>query len=197
VSAGHVFFEPTDTADVVFFIHRGQVRLYTGTGKNLRLLEVLGPGRWFGVAAFMDRATYGQRAHASTDSIVAQYSTRQVLSAMESQPALARSLINTLTGDLLSAQHDGANSVLDDCKTRVIRALLHFSKSAAAQKSSEGVTLYLSHLELSESVGVARETVSLMLGSLKEDNLLRTGRNKVHFNPDKLQATLKSSRKRG
>ncbi len=144
----------------------------------------------------MERATYGQRAVATKDSTVAQYSIRQVLSAIESQPALARSLFSALASELQASQHEAANAAFEDCKTRVVRALLHFSKSAAAEKTPEGVRVHLSHLELAQSVGVARETISLMLGGLKEENLVRTGRNKVHFNPDKLQSLLKSARKR-
>ena len=43
------------------------------------------------------------------------------------------------------------------------------------------------HEQLAQAVGAARETISLALTHLREQNLLRTGRNQLFFNPDALQ----------
>ena len=56
VAAGTVIFEPDDAATNVHFIHRGQVRLYqVGPEGTQRLVEILGPNDWFGVAALATR----------------------------------------------------------------------------------------------------------------------------------------------
>ena len=60
VAAGTVIYEPDDAAQNVHFIHRGQVRLYqVGPEGTQRLVEILGPGDWFGVAALARAEKYG------------------------------------------------------------------------------------------------------------------------------------------
>ena len=41
--------------------------------------------------------------------------------------------------------------------------------------------------QLAQAVGVARETVSLALTQLRHQNLLRTGRNQLFFDPEALR----------
>ena len=49
------------------------------------------------------------------------------------------------------------------------------------------MVLRITHQQLAQAVGVARETVSLALTQLRQRNLLRTGRNQLFFNPDVLE----------
>jgi len=77
--------------------------------------------------------------------------------------------------------------VFDDCNSRLLKALVRFSRSAAAMPHGDGVVLRITHEQLAQSIGVARETVSLALTQLRQQNLLRTGRNQLMFNPDSLR----------
>jgi CRP-like cAMP-binding protein len=67
-----------------------------------------------------------------------------------------------------------------------VRTLLELAGSSAASASSEGVVLHITHQQLAQKIGVARETVSLALSQLRRRNLLRTGRNQLTFNPSLL-----------
>src|SRR5688500_15586997 len=67
VEAGTVFYEPEKAADNLYFIRSGQVRVFQpGRDSSERLVEILGPGDWFGVPALGagPAATYGSRAAA-------------------------------------------------------------------------------------------------------------------------------------
>src|SRR3954469_2588101 len=65
VEAGTVFYEPSEAALNLFYIRSGQVRVYQPRRQtSARLLEILGPGDWFGVQALSassSAATYGTR----------------------------------------------------------------------------------------------------------------------------------------
>src|SRR3954469_16514529 len=62
-TTGTVLADDNDPARSVFFIHTGQVRVYqTGPENSARLLEILGPGDWFGVPALAGADVYGTRA---------------------------------------------------------------------------------------------------------------------------------------
>ena len=87
----------------------------------------------------------------------------------------------------MQAREDAACLVFDDCNQRLIKTLLQFSRTAAATPHPEGVVLRITHQQLAQAVGAARETVSLALTQLRQQNLLRTGRNQLFFNPEVLE----------
>ena len=65
-------------------------------------------------------------------------------------------------------------------------ALIRFSHSSAASRDGSGVVLRITHEQLAQAIGVARETVSLALTEMRRLNLVRTGRNQLMYNPDEL-----------
>jgi CRP/FNR family transcriptional regulator, cyclic AMP receptor protein len=187
-TTGTVLFEPGTPARHVYFVHTGQVRVYQpGPEDSARLLEILGPGDWFGVAALAGSATYGNRAVAVSSVVVSEVPAENWLSLLSQQPAVATEWVGRLAGKLVAAREDAACLVFDDCNQRLIKTLLQFSRSAAATPHPEGVVLRITHQQLAQAVGAARETISLALTQLRQQKLLRTGRNQLFFNPEVLE----------
>jgi CRP-like cAMP-binding protein len=186
--AGTVLYEASSPANFVHFVHRGQVRVYqTGPDGSTRLAEILGPGEWCGTAALAQFATLGTRAVAVTASHVTQVPAEQLLQHLAKDPRASLELIQQLAGKVKAAREEAALLVFDDCHNRLVKTLVRFSRSAAATPSEGGVVLRITHQQLAQAVGVARETVSLALTQLREKNLLRTGRNQLMFDPDVLR----------
>ena len=187
-TTGTVLFEPATPARHVYFVHSGQVRVYQpGPDGSARLLEILGPGDWFGVAALAGSATYGNRAVAVSSVVLSEVPADKWLGQLSQQPALATDWVGRLAGKLVAAREDAACLVFDDCNQRLIKTLLAFSRSAAATAHPEGVVLRITHQQLAQAVGAARETISLALTQLRQQKLLRTGRNQLFFDPDVLE----------
>jgi CRP-like cAMP-binding protein len=92
-----------------------------------------------------------------------------------------------LARKLSAARRDAAELVFDDCRHRLLHTLLRFAGSSAASPHPHGVVLHITHRQLAQAVGVARETVSLALTNLRRQKLLHTGRNQLMFNPDELR----------
>lgn len=194
VGAGTAFHEPASSARNVYFIQTGQVRVYQvgpGAEPAVRLLEILGPGDWFGVAALTRAPEYGTRAVAMTGCTVSEIPAEKLLAAR--QPALAAELVAQLADKLQKAYRDAACLVFDDCNSRLIKTLVQFSRSAAASPREDGVVLRITHQQLAQAVGAARETISLALTQLRQQNLLRTGRNQLFFNPEVLEQFSRNS----
>jgi CRP/FNR family cyclic AMP-dependent transcriptional regulator len=188
VPAGTVMYEPDDAAMNVHYIHRGQVRLYqVGPEGSQRLVEILGPDDWFGVAALAHADRQGLRAVAVTGSIISEARADRIFEAVVRKPEAALELSRQLAHKVQIARDEAANLIFQDCNDRLIQTLIRFSNSAAATPSEEGVVLRITHHQLAQAVGVARETVSLALTQLRHRNLLRTGRNQLIFNPDALR----------
>lgn len=187
-TTGTVLFEPTTPARDVYFVHSGQVRVYQhGPDDSARLVEILGPGDWFGVAALAGSDTYGNQAVAVSSVMLSQVPADKWLALLAQQPAVATEWVGRLAGKLVAAREDAACLVFDDCNQRLIKTLLQFSRSAAATPHPEGVVLRITHQQLAQAVGAARETISLALTQLRQQKLLRTGRNQLFFNPEVLE----------
>lgn len=196
IAAGTVLYEPHTPAGNLYFIHRGQIRTYhVGNDDYGRLIDILGPDAWFGEAALAKQATYGEQAIAVVPSVVSEVSAERFLNLLLQQPRAAVEVYRQLAAKLTSAREDAAGLVFDDCHSRLLKALIRFSRSAAAQPHGDGVVLRITHEQLAQAIGVARETVSLALTQLRQQNLLRTGRNQLMFNPEALKSYTAPARK--
>ncbi len=185
---GHVIHHPTDPATNVYYIHRGEVRLYQQGSDRDRLLGILGDGDWFGSAALARLPHHGRRAVAVSDSIISEVTVESLMSLLPVQPQAAEELVRQLASKLESARDDAGELVFADCNQRLIRTLIRFSSSAAASTSNDQeVVLRITHDQLAQAVGAARETVSLALTQLRIRNLLKTGRNRLTFHPEVLR----------
>ncbi|HEY7087821.1 MAG TPA: helix-turn-helix domain-containing protein, partial [Tepidisphaeraceae bacterium] len=100
-----------------------------------------------------------------------------------------------LAAKLLTAHEEGSRLVFEDCNHRLVSVLLRFSRSAASTtRDDDSVVLRITHDQLAQAVGVARETVSLALTQLRQQNLLQTGRNQLVFSPEALRRSLINQR---
>jgi CRP/FNR family transcriptional regulator len=188
-AAGTVLFEPDTAARHLYFVRSGQVRVYqVGPDDSARLLEILGPGDWCGVGALAEEASpHAMRAVVVSRAVVSEVPAEAWLTSLSQNPAVATQWIGRLAGKLQQAREDAACLVFDDCNRRLIKTLLQFSRTAAASPQPDGVVLRITHQQLAQAVGAARETISLALTQLRQQNLLRTGRNQLFFNPKTLE----------
>lgn len=193
-TAGAVVFEQGSEAAYLYFIQRGQVRLYQeGPDGASRLLEILGPGQWFGSAALSESRKHHAKAVVIGKTSLTQIPVNGVLDAVMRSPEAAVQLIKQLANGVQAAREDAARLVFNDCNERLVKTLVRFSRSAAATPHDDGVVLHITHEQLAQAVGVARETVSLALTEMRLKNLVRTGRNQLTFNPEAIEQFVQRS----
>jgi CRP-like cAMP-binding protein len=189
VARGATVYTQGSQAEHVYFIHRGQIRLYQvgPDGTEARLVEILGPGQTFGYAS-LNNGTYVAQAVAATEATLSKVSAVRFLEHVSTNPELAQQVIKNLAATLHSARTEAARLVFQDCNGRLLDAMLRFSESAAASTDGENTILHLTHEQLAQAVGAARETISLALTEMRHKNLVRTGRNRLIFNREALAA---------
>lgn len=197
VEASTALYEPDSPSSWLYFIESGQVRIILpGRDSLARLVEILGPGDWFGVPALAGSATYGSRAVAVNKAAVCRIPVDRLTAHLPRVPEVAAELIRQLARKLQAAYEGAADLVFDDTSQRLVKTLLQFSRTAAAiPDEGGGVVLQITHQQLAQAVGAARETVSLTLTQLRQKNLLRTGRNRLWLNPAALEEFMRSGRK--
>lgn len=186
--SGTVLFEPEDAAENVWYVEQGQVRIYQVNVSGARLLRIAGAGEWFGSAALAGLQSYGKRAVAVGSTSIRRVSSQDLLTFLSEQsPQVAIKLVRELAVRVTEAQEDAARLAFDDCNSRLIKALVRFSESAAAEADGDRVVLRITHQQLAQAVGAARETISLALTELRHRKLLQTGRNQLIYKPQVLQ----------
>lgn len=183
---GAVVYEPYSSARDVYYIHAGQVQTYeAGPDESARLLQILGPGEWFGEAALAAADWHSSRAVTASPTVLWVMPAERLIALLSNKPKAAAELIRQLASRLQTAREEANHLVFDDCNSRLVKTLLRFSKTAAATQQDNGtVMLRITHRQLAQAVGAARETVSLALTQLRQQNLLRTGRNRLQFSPE-------------
>jgi CRP-like cAMP-binding protein len=186
--AGEEIHADDSPASHLFLIKQGQVRLYQRGPTGLtRLVDVMGPDEWFGVAALAGASKYGVQAVAVTPSEVWRIEIDVLLRTLRGKPEIMAALSKDLARGVVEAREEASRLIFEDCNQRLISALIRLSSSAASSPREDGVVLRMTHSELAQAVGAARETVSLGLTELRNRNLLRTGRNQLFFRPDDLR----------
>src|SRR5688572_1050563 len=187
VAPGTVIYEPDAPAAFVHLIHRGQVRIYqVGENGASRLAEILGADDWFGVAALARTERYGVRAVAVGPTVLTEVRADRLLTSLSRKPETLVELSRQLAQRLTVAREEAAELMFRDTNQRLINALVRFAGTAASTPREDGVVLNITHSQLAQAVGAARETISLALTQLRHQNLVRTGRNQLFFNPQAL-----------
>ncbi|MGA2585156.1 MAG: Crp/Fnr family transcriptional regulator [Tepidisphaeraceae bacterium] len=185
---GEVVHHSDEPAGKFFLIETGQIRLFQPhEGGKPRLLEILGPDDWLGTAVLAHHPYYGLNAVAINPSVIWAVPAEQMHDCLERRGNLALHILSRVATGLIAAWDEGSALAADDCRHRLIQTLLRFSESSAAQRAAEGIVLRITHLQLAQAVGAARETVSVCLTELRNMNIIRTGRNSLAFDPEQLR----------
>src|ERR1700733_3350393 len=141
VPRGNVICSENLTAANVYYINRGQVRLYVeGPNHSMRLIGIMGSGQWFGVEALAGVPTYQMHAVAIDNVVVTEVRIEHLLKRLAEQPLQLLELNRQLAQRLLLAGEEAGKLVFEDCNQRLIGALLRFAQSAAAAPHEDGVS---------------------------------------------------------
>jgi CRP-like cAMP-binding protein len=188
ISETRILYHPQDPADAAYYLESGQVRIYqiAPTGME-RLAEILGATSWFGISALALKPTYEARSEAVAPTIVWEIPVRKLLARIAERSDVGVALITQLASRLRAAHEAAARLMFEDTNERLVRTLIEFSQTSAAVPYENGVLLHITHQQLAQAVGAARETVSLALTQLRHRSLLRTGRNRLMFDPQVLR----------
>lgn len=187
LDAGEMLIDFVDRADVVVYIHSGEVRVFQqNTQDAIRLAAIFGGGEWIGAAAIAGISFPGN-AQCHTPCDLSILPVDRLMDLLGQRPEIALIMLRETASRLMRAYSDAARLTFDDCNNRLLDALLDLAKGPTAAYEGTTVSLKITHQQLSQIVGAARETVTLALTDLRRKNLLTTGRNKLTFNPDSLR----------
>lgn len=171
---GHRICGASDAGDSMYFVLNGRVRLCLPPidGKELVLDFVEAPG-YFGEMSVVGGGVRGADAYAVTDVELLELSGSDLARAIQVQPALALSMIATLSARLRQTVSRLEDLAFHDSTHRVMRVLLNV---ATAQLETSGVPVVqgMTHYDIASLAGTSRETASRVISALGREGLVET-----------------------
>lgn len=179
---GEAVVREGDTADSLHLVESGRfaVRVATAAG-DTAMLNVLGPGDWFGELSLLGGAAPVRTAsvHALEAGSTRSLSAAQFAELRRRHPAAGELLlalmarrIEQLSGRLVEVMYDGLDR-------RVVRRLLELARTYQEAPGQVPVSVPLTQEQLAELVGGTRPSVNQVLQRLVLEGVVELGRGRV------------------
>lgn len=166
-----------DQSDALYFIREGHVKIYVSNeGGKEAILNIQGPGEYFGELALIDDAPRSASAMTLEPSRVALVSRAEFERCLAENPAIAVKLIRSLTQRIRSLTDVVKNLALHDVYGRLARTLLKLARQKEGQLI---IDQRLTHQDLANMVGASREMVSRIMKDLCVGGYIESKNKKI------------------
>jgi len=181
VESGEFFFQQGASADIIYVLQQGRVKLTQLTPEGLHVVfRFIGPGELFGPTAAFEGQVYPVSAQAVLWCRAVCWKGRTMAGLMETYPRIAISALRELTARLRDLRERYRELATERVERRVAHALIRLA-GQAGWKTEDGVLIDmpLSRQDLAEMTGTTLYTVSRILCGWQRDGLLDIGRQRV------------------
>ena len=187
--SGDIVVSETD-GDWTGILLSGMVRVFlrTPAGRQVTLRHVR-PGGSIGIGALLGAGAVS--AQAVTDCAVMHLDHAQVLRLAEQHASLAIAISRELSIRLTETYREVVLREQGSLRQRLARQLLHFAGEIDPERP---LVLPMSHEELADAVGSAREVVSRHLARFRSEEILALDRGQITLvDPVRLEETARQS----
>ena len=174
VPAGRILFQQGDPGDGLYGILAGRVAFTVDSvnGKEL-ILNVLGPGEFFGEIALLDGKGRTATAVARDACRLLFFARSEFMSFFGERPEAMSRIIELLCARLRRSTEYIADTAFLDLSRRLAKQLVTLAHD---DESSSAGALHISHAELAAMLGVSRVRVSVQLAAWSDRGILDQGR---------------------
>lgn len=176
VPEGAALIAQDTAASELLVMVRGSVQVWRrGPYTAFLSLGFLGPGDAAGLRAIFRDEVHTETATALSTTDAVAVPAAIVHTLMESDPGLGTSLRSILVHERAEAEARIASQLFRTVEGRLAEFLLHAAdRFGVAVKEGTRIEAPLTHLEIARHIGSTRETVTLTLGSLRREGLVKT-----------------------
>jgi CRP-like cAMP-binding protein len=185
---GATIFSKGDPGNSLIAVISGTVKISISSpdGRSA-ILNLIGPGEIFGEVAVLDGQARTADAIANTSCEIFVIDRRDFLPFVSSQPALAMKFIELLCARLRWTSDQVEEVILQDLPGRLASALIRLTERHEKTKGER--TIAVTQQEISEMVGMTRESINKQLRSWAVRNWVRLEHGAiVVLEPDSLRA---------
>jgi CRP/FNR family transcriptional regulator len=178
---GEFIYMPGDTANHVFILKQGRVKLsvLSESGKEIAI-DIIQSGEIFGEFALVDESLRSNMAQALDDILVWVFTKHDFTRLLTSQPKLALSYIR-LVGDRRRRMEKKLSDITSKAVSARVCELLHEISTSAADVEAGGTDYLvpLTHHDVASLIGAARQTTTTVLNDLERRGIIELGRGWV------------------
>ncbi len=173
---------PSDQSDGVMLLASGQVKIcnVTADGKQ-SILTFVEPGDVFGELSLFDSGQREEFARTTESTQIILMPAESLRKVAEENPYLAMRISRLVGMRRKQIERRLKYLLFHSNQERLIHLLLELSETYGKSLDNHEVEIgiKLSHQDLAGVIGSTRESVTLILGELQADGLIRTSRRKI------------------
>ena len=180
---GEAIYLPSDMADGVMVLASGRVRIcnLTPDGKQ-SIVGFVDPGDLFGELAVIDSSPRNEHAEAMEKSHVILIPRSDMLWLMQHFPQISYGITKLIGVRRQRIEKRLRNLLFRSNRERLVLLLLELVEQyGEVENGAIHLRLKMSHQEMANIIGSTRETVTVVLGKLQADGLLKIARRRVQI----------------
>jgi CRP/FNR family cyclic AMP-dependent transcriptional regulator len=169
---GATIFSKGDPGNCLYAVISGTVKISTSSaGGRSAIFNLMGPGGVLGEVALLDGLERTADATANTDCELCVIDRREFIPFLQHQPALAMKFIELLCARVRWTSEQVEQVILQDLPGRLAGALLRLTEKP--RQPPGGRTIVVTQQEISEMVGMSRESINKQLRAWEHRNWVR------------------------
>jgi CRP/FNR family transcriptional regulator len=184
-----VLFEEGDAGDLLYVIKSGLVKISKeASDGRVKTLALFKSGDFFGEMSVLSDEGRSAKAETMSDVELLMMNRNDFVSLLDKNPSVSLHIIRTLIERLFAADRQIKNLALGNSRAKIADLLLLLSHNFS-DKSEDGtkVNIRLTHQELADLAGLARETTTKLLNEfVKDEAILLKDREIEIINTEKL-----------
>lgn len=179
---GQVLFHPGMPFDGIYCVVAGTLSLQLHTADGQRaLLNLLGPGQWFGELGIFDRQPRTHEARSEQGAVVMHFEAATLFALLQEQPEWWQHFGLLLTRRTRSTLNFVVESQLLPAPARIARRLLALSRDHNLRWSGARRVLSIQQEQLGAMLGLSRKTVNQNLRQMQQQGLIQVQYGQVEI----------------
>jgi len=168
-----IVFEEGSLGDYMYVIRDGQVKVtkMSEDGRE-KILEMLGPGAFFGEMALMDREPRSASVKTVRPCVLLALSRQDFLGLLRLNPEISMGIIRELARRLRETDEQVRGLLFERVEGRTRRILQRMATEPVEGDPGHKSTPTITHQQLADLVGTSRETITRVVKELKDSGWL-------------------------
>ena len=178
---GETIYHPGTPSSIIYLVESGRVKLayLDESGKKLTL-RIVDEGEIFGEMCLVGEAFRRHLATSIEDTVVRSIEKKQFLKAIEDDATVLPMLVNHFAARMTEFEQTLEDLAFRDIQARLSRQLLKLSDDyGVATKEGILIGISVTHKELADMIGSARENTTLALNRFAREGILDKSRYRI------------------
>jgi len=178
---GEDIFSEGEVGDALYIVVSGVVKVFRRSSDGrVKTLALLAKGDFLGEMSLLDREIRSANVSAAENTEMLVINRRDFEACLKSNPQISFNIMETLCARLREADRQIESLTFQNVSGRLVIALLDLAEKHGVQaEKGIKINMELTHQELAEMVGTAREVVSRILNDFRKANCIEVEKHYI------------------